>query len=110
MADLFLHPKVLDYQGDKYQLIQLTMRWARTLKSRGTAEPIQSLIEKALLDLVENRITPEEILAVPAPVEQPKEETVDVAALVEDIPRTLPPDDEEDTDKKKAAKKKKKEE
>jgi hypothetical protein len=106
--DLFLHPKVLDYQGDKYQLIRLSMRWARILKARGTAEPLQSLVDKTLVDIVEGRLTSEEILAIPAPVEAPKEETPDVIAVVDDRPgsRTLPPDEEEETDKKKTKKKK----
>jgi hypothetical protein len=106
--DLFLHPKVLDYQGDKYQLIRLSMRWARTLKARGTPEPLQSLVNKTLLEIVEGRLTSEEILAVPAPVETPKEEVPDIAAVVDDRPgsRTLPPDDEDESEKKKAKKKK----
>jgi len=108
MADLFLHPKVLDYKGDKYELIRLTMRWARTLKSRGTPEPMQSLIEKSLSDLVDNKITAAEILAAPVP-EAPKNEIPDVVSAIEDGPGSmkLAPDDEEDTDKKKAKKKKK---
>jgi len=106
--DLFLHPKVLDYQGDKYELIRLSMRWARTLKARGTPEPLQSIVDRTLVDIVEGRVTAEEILAVPAPVEAHKEETPDVISVVDDRPgsRTLPPDEEEDTDKKKAKKKK----
>ena len=107
--DLFLHPKVLDYKGDKYQLIRLSMRWARTLKARGTPESLPSLLDKALVDIVEGRLTAEEILAIPAPVEPAKEETPDIVSVVDDGPgsRTLPPDDEEETDKKKTAKKKK---
>lgn len=104
--DLFVHPKVLDYQGDKYQLITLAMRWARITKSKGTPEPLQSLIEKALVDIVEKRVTPEEILAVPAPVEPPKEEAID-PLVVADTPRALPPDDDDEEEKKKSKKKKK---
>jgi len=109
MVDLFLQPKVLDYTGDKYELIRLTMRWARTLKARGTAEPMQSLIEKALSDIIDGKITSEEIMATPAPVIEKPKEPADLIATIEDIPgsRTLAPDDEEDTDKKKAKKKKK---
>lgn len=33
MADLFLDPKVLNYSGDKYQLILLTLQWAKALKA-----------------------------------------------------------------------------
>jgi len=106
--DMFLHPKVLDYQGDKYQLIRLAMRWGRTLKARGTPEPLASLVDKSLIEIVEGRLTMEEVLAVPAPVIVEAEETPDVASVVDDGPgsRTLPPDDEEETDKKKTKKKK----
>lgn len=105
--DMFLHPKVLDYQGDKYELIRLAMRWARTLKARGTPEPLQSLVDKSLIELVEGRLSADEVMAVPAPVEPAKEETPDVASVIDDGPgsRVLPPDDEEE-DKKKTKKKK----
>ena len=107
--DLFIHPHVLDFTGDKYQLITLTMRWAKTLKSRGSSEPMQALIEKSLMDLVEKRITAEEIMATPVPVVEKKDEVADVLPIVSDKPgsMTLPPDDEEDTDTKKKTKKKK---
>ena len=86
MSDLFIHPHVQDFTGDKYELINLTMRWAKTLKSRGSAEPMQTLIEKALMDLVEKRITAEEILAVPAPVEVKTEEVVDLLPVIDAKP------------------------
>jgi len=63
MTDLFLDPKVVNYQEDKYQLILLTMRWARALKAKGSPEPMQALIERALREIVEKKITKEEIMA-----------------------------------------------
>ena len=47
-------------------------------------------------------------VAVPAPVETPKEDSPDVISVVDDRPgsRTLPPDEEDDSEKKKAKKKK----
>lgn len=69
MTDLFLNPKVLDYSADKYQLILLTLRWARILKGRGTPEPMPVLVERALREIVENKVTAEEILANKPPVE-----------------------------------------
>lgn len=109
MSDLYQMPKVLDFKGDKYELIRLTMRWARTLKARGTPEPMQSLINKALSDLLDGKITSEEIMATPAPVIEKSEELPDIVSVIEDGPGSLklPPDDEEDSEKKKAKKKKK---
>ena len=71
MTDLFLDPKVLNYSADRYELILLTLRWARQLKARGAPEPMIELIEKALKDLVEQRVTKEEILANKAVAEVP---------------------------------------
>ena len=71
MTDLFLDPKVLNYSADRYELILLTLRWARQLKARGSPEPMMELIEKALKDLVEQRVTKEEIVANKAVAEVP---------------------------------------
>jgi hypothetical protein len=107
MYDLFLDQKVLDYDADRYELILNTLRWARALKSKGSPEPMQELIEKSLKDIVEKRITKEEIMntkVVEAPVVA--EETPAVVSLAdEEAPKKLPADDDED--KKKAKKKKK---
>ena len=62
MTDLFLEPKVLNYQEDRYELILLTLRWARALKANGTPTPMAELIEQALHDIVEGKITREEII------------------------------------------------
>ena len=62
MADLFLDPKVLNYSADKYDLILMTLRWARAMKSKGSPDPMPVLIERALKDIVENRITIAEIM------------------------------------------------
>jgi hypothetical protein len=110
MYDLFLDQKVLDYNADRYELILYTLRWARTLKGKGSAEPMQELIEKALKDIVEGRITKEEILSTKtaqAPVVA--EEVPAVVSLAdEEAPKTakLAADGEEDEEKKKAKKKK----
>lgn len=71
MTDLFLEAKVMDYAGDRYELILLTLRWARQLKLKGDPAPMQELVEKALKDLVEKRVTPEEIMSAKAVVETP---------------------------------------
>ena len=109
MSDLYQLPKVLDFKGDKYELIRLTMRWARTLKARGTPESMQSLIDRSLNDILDGKITSEEILATPAPVVETEEEMPDILSVPEDAPGSLklPPDDEEDSEKKKTKKKKK---
>ena len=113
MADLFLDPKVLNYGGDKYQLILLTLRWARALKARSSPDPMPVLVERALRDIVEQKVSPEEILANKAPVEAPVEETPAVvsvagegkADLEGDL--VLAPDGEDESDKKSKKKKKK---
>ena len=108
MPDLFLDPKVLNYDQDRYELILFALRWARALKAKGSAEPMQDLIEKALKDIVENRVTREEILNTKVVEPTPAaDETPSVVSLAdEEAPKAvLAPDDEDD---KKAAKKKKK--
>jgi hypothetical protein len=108
MYDLFLDQKVLDYNADRYELILFTLRWARTLKGKGSPEPMQALIEKALKDIVEGRITKEEILKT-KPAEAPivAEEVPAVVSLADvEAPLKLPPDDDEDKKSKKGKKKK----
>lgn len=73
MQDLFLEPKVLNYGKDRYELILMTLKWARALKAKGTPEPMPVLVERALKDIVENKVTLEEIRAnklAEAPVEE----------------------------------------
>ncbi len=111
MTDVFLEPRVLNYTGDKYELILLSLRWARALKAKGTPEALQSLVEKSLRDIVEGRLTRDEILAVKAPpiVEAPAEDLPTAVSVADDGsgPKALPPDDEEDEKKGKKNKKKK---
>ncbi len=108
MADLFLDPKVLNYDQDRYELILNTLKWARALKGKGSPEPMQDLIERSLKDIVEKRITHEEIMNVKlaeAPIVAEDAPTV-VSLADEEAPRAvLPPDDDEDKKKKKAKKK-----
>lgn len=105
MTDLFLDPKVLDYREDRYDLILMTLKWARAMKAKGTPEPMPVLIEKALKDIVEKRVTFEEINANKI-VEPVVEEIPDVVSVAGDGKAVLAPDDDEDV--KKTAKKKKK--
>lgn len=81
MTDLFLEPKVLDFQNDKYELILLTLRWARLLKAKGSPQPMSELVEKALRDLVDQRVTKEEILVKKAASPEPQEETPSVVSV-----------------------------
>ncbi len=108
MTDLFLDPKVLDYREDRYDLILMTLKWARAMKAKGTPEPMPVLIEKALKDIVENKITFEEINANKIVVEPVAEDIPDVVSVAGDGKAVLAPDDDED-EKKPAKKKKKKE-
>lgn len=119
MADLFLDPRVLNYQDDKYELILYTLRWARSLKAKGSPEPMQALIEQALRDIVDKKVTKEEILANKIATPAPAEEIPSVVSVAEDglsdearaarAAMTLA-DDDEDDDKKKGKKKAKKKE
>ena len=107
--DLFLDPKVLDYQADRYELILYTLRRARTLKGKGSPQPMQELIEQALKEIVENKITKEEIANTEAPAAPVVAEAAPLVVSLadEEAPKAkLPPDDEEDEKKKKKAKKK----
>src|SRR4051794_10719172 len=110
MSDLFLDPKVLNYEADRYELILYTLRWARSLKGKGAPEPMQDLIERALKDIVEKRVTKEDIMST-KPVEVPvvAEEVPPVVSLAdEEAPKAMKAADVED-DKKKTKKKKSKE-
>ena len=108
MADLFLDPKVLNYSADKYQLILMTLRWARAMKSKGSPEPMPVLVERALKDIVENKITIEEIMANKIVVEAPAEEIPSVVSVAGEGKAVLPPDPAEDEAESKKSKKKKK--
>jgi|SRR5438477_11724431 len=109
MVDLFLDPKVLNYSADRYELILHTLRWARVLKGKGAPEPMQELIEKALKDIVDNKVTTEEIVnakAAEAPVTV--EETPAVVSLAdEEAPKAARAVEDNADDKKKTKKKKK---
>jgi DNA-directed RNA polymerase subunit K/omega len=109
MVDLFLDPKVLNYSSDRYELILMTLRWARAMKAKGSPDPMPVLVEKALKDIVENKVTMEEIMANKLVVEAPAEESPAVVSVAGDKAE-LPPDDEAAAEGKKAKKKKKKEE
>lgn len=112
MVDLFLDPKVLNYSTDKYQLIQLTLRWARAMKAKGSPEPMPVLVEKALKDIVENKVTEEEILSNKVAVEAPVEEVPAVVSVAGEgkAELKLAPDDAPAEGKKKSKKKKKSDE
>src|SRR5215467_10946358 len=110
MVDLFLDPKVLDYSTDRYQLILMTLKWARAMKAKGTPEPMPVLVEKALKDIVENKITIAEIMANKVVLETPAEELPSVVSVAGEGKAVLPPDDEDDDAEAKKSKKKKKKE
>jgi hypothetical protein len=111
MDYLFLDPKVLNYSADRYQLILYTMRWARAMKSKGSPDPMPVLIERALKDIVEGRVTPEEIMANKA-AEAPKADVPAVVPVADDgaagaKAAALAPAEGDDEKKKKKKKKKK---
>ena len=110
MADLFLDPKVLNYSADKYQLIQMTLRWARAMKAKGTPEPMPVLIERALQDIVDHKVTIEEILANKVVAEPAVEDVPAVVSVAGEGKMDLDGAELADDDGKKTKKKKKKEE
>jgi len=110
MADLFLDPKVLNYSADKYQLIQMTLRWARAMKAKGTPEPMPVLVEKALKDIVENKVTIEEIMANKVVAEPVAEEIPAVVSVAGDGKAELEAAELAEDEGKKTKKKKKKDE
>ena len=110
MTDLFLEPKVLDYSADRYQLILMTLKWARAMKAKGTPDPMPVLVERALRDIVDNKVTVEEIEANKTAAEPVVEEVPTVVSVAGEGKAELAPDVEEDEEKKKTKKKKKKDE
>ena len=108
MVDLFLDPKVLNYSADKYELILMTLRWARVMKAKGTPEPMPVLVEKALKDIVENRVTIAEIMANKSAVEAPPEEVPAVVSVAGEGKMALLPDPADEAEAAKKSKKKKK--
>jgi len=114
MADLFLDPKVLNYQADKYQLILYTLRWARAIKAKGSPEPMQALIERALRDIVDGKVTKEEIIANKLPTDVPPDAVPAVVSVADEglsdealaARAALAEQNEEDEKKKKKKKKK----
>src|SRR5450432_2374223 len=107
MSDLFLDAKVLNYSGDKYQLILHTLRWARALKAKGSPEPMPVLIETALRDIVENKVTAEEIMANKLPVPVETEEVPAVVSVGQEGDPVMKLADDDEEEKKKSKKKKK---
>jgi DNA-directed RNA polymerase subunit K/omega len=109
MTDLFLDEKVLNYTGDKYELVLLTMRWARTLKAKGSPEPLQALIEKSLKEIVNGRLTADQI------IEESKGHSLVPPTTMDDVIVDIPNKEalaqafaEEEEEEKKKSKKKKK--
>src|SRR5216684_6474327 len=81
MTDLFLDPKVLDYSADRYELILMTLKWARAMKAKGTPEPMPVLVERALKDIVDNKVTIAEIMANKTAAEPVAEEAPAVVSV-----------------------------
>jgi DNA-directed RNA polymerase subunit K/omega len=108
MADLFLDPKVLNYSSDRYELILMTLRWARAMKAKGTPEPMPVLVEKALKDIVENKVTIEEIMANKIAAEAPAVEVPAVVSVAGEGKAELAADGKPDEEAGKKKKKKKK--
>jgi DNA-directed RNA polymerase subunit K/omega len=111
MTDLFLDPKVLNYSTDRYELILMTLKWARAMKAKGTPDPMPVLVERALRDIVDNKVTIAEIMANKSVAEPVAEEVPAVVSVAGEGKAELAPEvDAQDEEKKKTKKKKKKDE
>src|ERR1700730_16679932 len=101
MTELFLDPKVLNYSADRYELILMTLKWARAMKAKGTPEPMPVLVERALRDIVDNKVTIAEIKANKTVAEPVAEDIPAVVSVAGEGKVELAPDIEEEDDKKK---------
>ena len=110
MTDLFLDPKVLNYSADRYELILMTLKWARALKAKGSPDPMPVLVERALKDIVENKVSIAEIKANKLVTEPVAEEVPAVVSVGGEGKAELAPEPAEEDEKKKTKKKKKKDE
>ena|SRR5258708_5338959 len=108
MTDLFLDPKVLDYSNDRYELILMTLKWARAMKAKGTPDPMPVLVERALRDIVDNKVTIAEIMANKTAAEPVVEDIPAVVSVAGEGKTELAPDTDGEGDEKKKTKKKKK--
>src|SRR5882672_5233119 len=105
MTDLFLDPKVLNYSADRYELILMTLKWARAMKAKGTPEPMPVLVERALRDIVDNKVTIAEIMANKTVTEPVAEDIPAVVSVGGEGKAELAPDINDEGDDKKKGKK-----
>ncbi|MDQ7773897.1 MAG: hypothetical protein RDU13_10270 [Elusimicrobiales bacterium] len=58
-----LEKKICDYGASKYKDLVVAMKWARVIKRQeeNRTIPMAQLIDKALLDIVDNRVTAEQV-------------------------------------------------
>ncbi len=58
-----LEKKICDYGASKYKDLVVAMKWARVIKRQeeNRTIPMAQLIDKALLDIVGNRVTAEQV-------------------------------------------------
>lgn len=58
-----LEKKICDYGASKYKDLVVAMKWARVIKRQeeNRTIPMAQLIDKALLDVVDNRVTAEQV-------------------------------------------------
>lgn len=58
-----LEKKICDYGASKYKDLVVAMKWARVIKRQEDSRSLTmaQLIDKALLDIVDGRVTPEQV-------------------------------------------------
>lgn len=64
--DQELAGKLVDFDGDRYDVVVLASKWARELKKKDEYknEPASVVIKKALDDILSKRVSQEEVLRV----------------------------------------------
>ncbi|WP_428898260.1 hypothetical protein Dip518_000451 [Parelusimicrobium proximum] len=66
--DKELDVKIMDYSGDRYDMVVLASMWAKELRKKAEFKdkPTAAVIKAALDDILNDKITKEQILAVSA--------------------------------------------
>jgi hypothetical protein len=98
-----LETEIMDYAGDKYNLVVLSAAWAKHLRKREEFrhQPYAAVIKAALAQILSGEVHEEQIIASIEPEAQPQEPVVPVDPV--NLP--LPSDEEPGAKKRKSSKK-----
>jgi|GEM_PF-6977189 len=98
-----LDAAMMDYNGDKYNLVVLGSVWAKHLRKNEEFrhQPYAAVIRAALGQILSGEVSSEQIMAVSATATQPREEA---PAAPAPVPSALPAEPEEKPRKKSSKK------